>query len=144
MNGIVTNRAARRALDADNRHEPLALRIVHRNDWPAYRPERIMEVWRSRDFLLQVFKESDGIERLSICRTQLDGQRWQDGISWDDLQRLKRECGRGDRDAVEIYPADADVVNVANMRHLWVLPIALPFKWRGEARADADTPRGKS
>lgn len=32
--------------------------------------------------------------------------------------------------AVEIYPAERDIVNVANMRHLWVLPERLPFGWR--------------
>jgi hypothetical protein len=33
--------------------------------------------------------------------------------------------------AVEIYPADGDVVAVANMRHLWLLPEAPAFAWRG-------------
>ena len=31
--------------------------------------------------------------------------------------------------AVEVFPADDQVVNVANMRHLWVLPEPLPFAW---------------
>jgi hypothetical protein len=34
-------------------------------------------------------------------------------------------------DAVEVYPPAGDVVNVANMRHLWVLRDRLPFAWRG-------------
>jgi hypothetical protein len=37
---------------------------------------------------------------------------------------------RGDKDAVEIYPADKDIVNVANMRHLIVLPAPFPYTWR--------------
>lgn len=52
-----------------------------------------------------------------------------DGITWDELQALKRQCGFGDRFAVEVYPADLDVVNVGNLRHLWVLQGALPFAW---------------
>lgn len=49
----------------------------------------------------------------------------------NDLQRLKRECGRGDLDAVEVYPRDCDVVNVANMRHLFVFESCLlPYVWR--------------
>jgi hypothetical protein len=44
--------------------------------------------------------------------------------------QLKRECGRGDRDAVEVYPADRDIVNVANMRRLFFPPEPLAFKWR--------------
>ena len=32
---------------------------------------------------------------------------------------------------MECYPADRDVVNVANMRHLWLLhDLVLPFFWR--------------
>jgi hypothetical protein len=74
----------------------------------------------------------NGAERLTICRTTVDpsAARWLEGIGWDDLQRLKRECGRGERWAVEIFPADSEVVNVANMRHLWVLPEAPSFAWR--------------
>jgi hypothetical protein len=88
-----------------------------------------IEAWRSRGFLLQVFREIDGVQRLSVCRTSHNGHSWDENITWDDLQRLKAECGRGDRMAVEIYPADRHVVNVANMRHLWVLPEPLSFAW---------------
>src|SRR5690606_15920558 len=88
-------------------------------------------VWRSRDFLVQGVKEPAGIIRLSICRTNLDRKGdWTDGITWDQLQRLKSEAGFGDLDAVEVYPAASDVVNVANLRHLWVFPAPLPFAWR--------------
>ena len=34
--------------------------------------------------------------------------------------RIKTECGRGDLEAVEIFPRREDEVNVANLRHLWV------------------------
>ena len=44
-------------------------------------------------------------------------------------QEAKRR-GCGARDAVEVYPADADVVNVANMRHLWLVAGELAFKWK--------------
>lgn len=103
---------------------------IDRMDWPPNIHDRIVEVWRSRDFLVQIFNEKFGIERLSINMTTTDGERWLDGISWDDLQRLKRECGRGDKWAVECFPSDRDIVNVANMRHLWVLPEPPPFGWR--------------
>jgi len=128
---IAATRAQRRALEAENRKQPSALRRIPEVEWtPLYRPDRIVEVWRSRDFLVQIFQEPGGMERISVCRTSLAGGKWVDGISWDDLQRLKRECGRGGMDAVEIFPADRDVVNVANMRHLWVVPNGVDFKWR--------------
>lgn len=80
------------------------------------------EVWRSNAFLVTLYVEANGLERMSVCRTELNEVgRWVDRIMWDDLQRLKRECGRGDRCAIEVYPADQNLVNVANMRHLWFM-----------------------
>ncbi|WP_441316779.1 DUF7694 domain-containing protein [Halomonas sp. hl-4] len=31
---------------------------------------------------------------------------------------------------MEVYPDDANIVNVSNMRHLWVLPEQPAFMWR--------------
>lgn len=69
--------------------------------------------------------------RMSVNRTALtkDGN-WDADIGWEELQRLKAEAGYGNMDAVEIYPSDKDVVNVANMRHLWILSEPLAFAWR--------------
>ena len=50
---------------------------------------------------------------------RLDGK---DGISWDDLQRLKDEHLGPDALAVELYPPASRVVNEVNMRHLWEVP----------------------
>lgn len=90
-----------------------------------------IEVWRSRRFLVQVFAVRPTITRLSINRIEIEAEsnRWEQGISWEELQRIKREVGFGEYDAVEIFPADKDIVNVANMRHLWVLQESLDYKW---------------
>ena len=121
----------RRQLKAENKTWPVALKQIPKAEWPqSYHPPGIKEVWRSRGFLVQVYDdERSGVERMAICRTEVMSGDWAAEISWDDLQRLKRECGRGAKDAVEIYPSDADVVNVANMRHLWIVGI-VPFKWK--------------
>jgi hypothetical protein len=128
---IITNRQQRRALKAENASWPPELKQIPRASWAEVRlPPNIKEVWRSRDFLVQVF-EVNGVERLSVCRTEVADNDWREGIAWDELQRLKRECGRGAKDAVELFPADDDVVNVANMRHLWIVgESAVPFKWK--------------
>ncbi|HID9686324.1 TPA: DUF7694 domain-containing protein [Citrobacter amalonaticus] len=69
--------------------------------------------------------------RLTVNTTSIASSgRWKDGISWDALQEIKSAVGYGDRDAVEIYPRDSDVVNVANMRHLWITPEPISFAWR--------------
>lgn len=114
-----------------NRQYPVALVKLPRESWPSDTVERRIAVWRSRGFLVQAVQESDGIVRLSINRTAVKSDfGWEEGISWDELQRLKAEAGYGDRFAVEIYPADSEVVNVANLRHLWILPEAPAFAWR--------------
>jgi len=132
------SRQQRRALEAENQRWPLALKQIPRAEWPDYRPPGIKEVWRSRGFLVQVFDDKSGLERLSVCRTSVTNGDWKEDIQWEELQRLKRECGRGEKDAVEIFPADRDVVNVANMRHLW-LTGELPFKWKAQSSGRQET-----
>lgn len=116
------------AIIAESFRYPLHLVKIERKDWPPaikkLRHQECHEVWRSRKFMVQVYPEKNGIERLTMNRTVLkeDTINFEDGITWDELMELKRQCGRGDRWAVEMYPADAKIVNVANMRHLWCLP----------------------
>ena len=53
------------------------------------------------------------------------------GIDWEDLMMIKRGVGYGNSDAVEAFPKDCDTVNVANMRHLWIVPAEFTkFFWR--------------
>lgn len=124
-------------LDKRNALYPIKLELLSEATWRLllHVPKNVCQVWRSREFLVQVYYPEDGAIRLSLCRTQLnaEGSRWEDNISWDDIQRLKNECGYSDKDAVEIYPRDRDIVNVANMRHIWVLVESthnLDFIWR--------------
>lgn len=93
------------------------------------RPGHPVEVWASRDYLVQVF--AGDVVRLTVNRTTRSprGDRWADGLSWDELQRIKADVGRGDRWAVEIYPPDEHVVDVANMRHLWLVDEPPAFAW---------------
>lgn len=93
----------------------------------------VLGVWQSRDFLAIHYRDDRG-ERLSVNRTAFDRQTgsWRDGIPWDDLQRIKHQCGLGDRWAVELYPPDRDIVNVAAMRHLWLLTEQPAYGWDRE------------
>ncbi len=93
------------------------------------------EVWVNRDYLVQVYEEAHpleafrGMKRLSVCRTKHTVNGWQDGLTWDELQDIKTRIGFGDWYGLELYPPTAKLVNVANFRHLWLLPIALPIGW---------------
>ncbi|PIJ43286.1 hypothetical protein BOM24_08950 [Tatumella sp. OPLPL6] len=102
--------------------------------WPQklYDPRRVA-VWLSHEFLVQQIAEENGVIRLTINLNYRNGNgRWQDGISWDELQQIKNAVGFSEYDAVEVYPKESDLVNVANMRHLWILPEPLPFVWRSD------------
>lgn len=131
----LTRRQAAKQMVSQNKSYPDHLVKVPQETWPLATPPRLIEVWRSAGFLVQVFQEN-GVTRISINRAKIGRFKnvnefeWDDDISWDELQSLKAQCGFGHMCAVEIFPRDEDVVNVANMRHLWVLEEILPFVWR--------------
>lgn len=128
-----------RQLELDNKKWPEQLKPIPIEDWPA-EPWRGPDapvrtgLFRSRRFLVQVFAEDEGVTRLSINRTDwsADTGKALDGITWDQMQKLKAEAGFADAWAVEIFPAEDEIINVAPMRHLWVLPRAPEFAWRGK------------
>lgn len=112
---------------------------VLRSKWPLCGCDATpLDVWRDGDFLAMAYAVPDHPShlRLTVVRSAgvaMDGCGrivYRDGITWDDLMSVKRDCGYGDRWAVEVFPADAEIVNVANMRHLWILPQAPAFAWR--------------
>lgn len=136
MGGV--NRSTRRAQDKARRSLPLGFArspFVDRDfrSVAATPPPGLERLLESARFLVQDCARGPG--RVLMVQ-HLDGS---DGITWDDLQWIKRAAGYGDREAVEVYPLDDDVVNVANMRHLWILPAGqrLPF---GLDRARARRP----
>lgn len=125
------NRADRRAGAREaSRGYPAHLVPVPRSEWPAWPFDSAppAEVWRSIRFLVQVYAlEGAGgaLARLSIVRVDR-----QAGISWDELQEIKRQVGRGSAPAVEYFPPAAELVNRANMRHLVILAEVPAWAWR--------------
>lgn len=133
------DRNERRALLATMRKQALAwpeqLALLPESEWPSRREGGPVNVWRSRKYLVAQYREPPfaglvEVRRLTVNRVTMrsDG-RWEDGISWDELMRCKRESGHGDWYGVEVYPRERDVVNDANMRHLWLLSEPLPIGW---------------
>lgn len=99
------------------------LQPVPSDEWPSsqYDPARI-EVWKNDKFLAQVFSEQHGQLRVSVNSIRRKNGGWRDGITWEQLMEIKRQIGRAEEYAVEVLPRDTDIVNVANMRHFWILP----------------------
>lgn len=80
-------------------------RVAHRN--------RVFSVLDRVDF--------SGARHLAIA--SLSGVR----PTWPEAMRIKNELAGPDATAVEVYPPAAEVVDQADMYHLWVLPGPLPF-----------------
>lgn len=53
--------------------------------------------------------------------SRIDGA---DGITWDELQRIKNEVWGEEQTAIEVFPPQGELVNDANIRHLWLVPSA--------------------
>jgi hypothetical protein len=101
------------------------------DEWAAQ--GRRLRVWRNKDFLVQEFDEFRNgklFRRISVNRTMIDDRgSWLDGLTWDQLQMIKNEIGYGTAWAVEIFPPVDHVVNVANMRHLWIVDQKPDVAW---------------
>jgi len=87
---------------------PTAVEDGHKMFWNSR-----YHVWR-RDYDSKAFGV---ITHLSIKRN--DKKPLHD---WRDLQRIKNELAGEDREALELYPSEERVVDMANQYHLWVLP----------------------
>jgi hypothetical protein len=87
--------------------------------------------WRNNRYSVQVFDRT----RLGVPFTHIAIRRHDNETEfpWSDLQRIKNEICGPEREAVEMFPAHSEVVDLANMRHLFVLSEGsrLPFTIRG-------------
>lgn len=70
----------------------------------------------------------EGILWLSVHRRDRKPIR-----DWRHMQAIKNDVAGRERTAVEIYPAESELVDTSNEYHLWVLPLgfALPFGFSG-------------
>lgn len=69
--------------------------------------------------------QTDWGEVEHACMRNKDGS----DIPWAEKQRIKNELFGPDITAIEVFPAESNLVDEANMYHLWVLPqgYKLPF-----------------
>lgn len=100
---------------------------------PPHPNATFVKCMRNNKFLVQIFQEPHTI-RLSVSRTQLakNGKRWEDGITWDELQAVKDGCGFEDMCGLEVYPPKKHIVNNANMRHLFLVNGKPIFMWKNK------------
>lgn len=76
---------------------------------------------RNRVFSVLDRMDYSGARHLAVA--SLSGIR----PTWHEMQRIKDEVAGADATALEVYPPHAEIVDGADMFHLWVLPGPLPF-----------------
>lgn len=76
---------------------------------------------RNRVFCVLDRMDFSGARHLAI--SSLSGIR----PTWPEAQRIKNELAGAEATAVEVYPPENEVIDQADMYHLWVLPGRLPF-----------------
>lgn len=91
-------------------------------------PKEITEGWKDNHFAVWVSYEPSAwgtVTHLWVRRHTSEARR----PSWKEAQRIKDTVVGWGRTAVEVFPRRTDVVDQANMYHLWVLPegVILPF-----------------
>lgn len=65
---------------------------------------------------------------LHLAVASMSGER----PTFHEMMRIKNEMCGPEHTAVEVYPPEAEVVDGADMFHIWVLPGPLPFGlWTG-------------
>jgi len=69
-------------------------------------------------------------------REQYERREFSLPVTWDDMQAIKDRFWP-DRIAVEVFPPKSKIVDVANMRWMWVLPkgAVLPFNLQASSIA---------
>lgn len=100
------------------------MREVPADEWPIVVGFECIPlgVWVDNEFLAVLYEQrADGSRRLTVNRRRRNGKDWRDGITWDDLQRIKNECLGPETWCIESYPSESALVNVSNQRHLFVL-----------------------
>jgi hypothetical protein len=90
--------------------------------------------WANNRYGIHVYRRK-AILRSGSVALHLNIRRQDGGIDfpWYDLQRIKNEIVGPEYVAIEIFPAESELVDQANARHLFVLPLGepSPFTIRG-------------
>lgn len=126
------NRNERRRINRSSKKRPSKFLDVPESEWPPKNSREIgrYKVFVNDTFLVQLFNGGNDIIRMTISYTEKDSNgQWKDGITWDELQSVKTAIGFGDTFGVEAYPEIINVVNVANMRHIFLLPERPDWAW---------------
>lgn len=123
------NRAQRRASNVEGRRRQKmpwdsfqdvtreAIEKVHSlGGDPLHRPDKVLQ---NNKYIVQVFynQHRDGryYDRVMIRRSDSEPI-----YSWTDLQRLKNECFGEEIEAIQFFPKESELTDVANLYWMWI------------------------
>jgi len=78
-------------------------------------------IYKNRVFAVLERPAEAGVTHLGV--SSLSGIR----PTWPEMQRIKDELAGMDATAIEVYPPNSQIVDGADMFHIWVLRGKLPF-----------------
>lgn len=97
------------------------------------------EMWRNDKYVAIARRRDDGsVSVLSVRRDDRKPTR-----DWRDLQRIKNDIAGPETEAIELFPAESRLVDVANQTWIWVFPpgTQLPLGFHERAVATESDPR---
>lgn len=102
------------------------------------------EIWKNN--IYQVYKRDcmglDGTPMIHLSIKRIDKHPICD---WRHMQRIKNELVGDEYEAVQLFPAESRVVDMANQYHLWCLPNKqqFPIGWETGIEIGTSTQNGK-
>jgi hypothetical protein len=78
------------------------------------------QIWKNNLFIVQVFKKETEWGLLDKAMIRRNDEK--SIHSWQAIQRIKNEIFGKERTALEVYPKESKLVDMANLYWLWVLP----------------------
>lgn len=93
------------------------------------------DLWKNDQYVVISRTNEHGFMWLSIRREDRAAAR-----DWRHFQRIKNEIAGPEREAVELYPAESRLADLANQYHLWVLPEGQQFPFGFKERSVSDAP----
>lgn len=91
----------------------------------------INEAWANNLYavLIRPFLDANGDEVVHLAIRTISNLE----PPWRDMQRIKNEICGGESTAVSVMPPASELVDDADMYHMWVLSSRLPFSLRRAA-----------
>ena len=132
MDGL--NRAERRRLDREQQNNkiirgwvqhPSPKQLKHGNGWFGEFDRVYRDQGNNYVVMIRDVKTDWGIVQHACIKSAKD-----DDIPWREKQRIKNEIFGPERVAVEVFPKVSELVDQANLYHIWILPdgMDLPFR----------------